>query len=110
MPLSSVQSRIIVFMKLTSQQKKQLRGAAHGLKPLITVGDKGITPNLLNELKSALEHHELIKIKVRGSDREQRDVVISKLTTTAGAELVGRIGNVASIYKASKDNPKIRLA
>jgi len=96
-------------MNLTNQQKKYLRGIAHNLKPVITVGDKGLTPGLLTELNSSLEHHELIKIKVRCADRDQRDATIDELATASGAEVIGRIGNIASIYKARKDRPKIAL-
>ena len=97
-------------MQLTGQQKKHLRGMAHKLKPIITVGDKGITPALLAELNAALEHHELIKVKIRSADRSQRDATIAELTANCEAQLVGRIGNTASLYKAAGDKPKITLA
>ena len=96
-------------MNITTQQKKYLRGIAHNLKPVITVGDKGLTPGLLTELKTSLEHHELIKIKVRCADRKQRDSAILELAAASGAEVIGRIGNIASLYKARKDRPKITL-
>ena len=96
-------------MQLTGPQKKYLRGIAHSLKPIITVGDKGITPALMTELTSSLEHHELIKVKIRSGDRIQRDAIISELAQACGAQLVGRIGNIASIYKAARDKPQITL-
>ncbi len=96
-------------MQLSGRQKKYLRSMAHSLKPIITVGDKGITPALMTELSSSLDRHELIKVKIRSGDRHQRDAIISELAEACGAQLVGRVGNVASIYKAAQDKPQITL-
>ncbi|MDP6437771.1 MAG: ribosome assembly RNA-binding protein YhbY [Gammaproteobacteria bacterium] len=96
-------------MKLTERQKKYLRRAAHDLKPVITVGDKGITDALIAELESTLEHHELIKIRFRVGDRNVRDTAIEQLVGTAKATLVSRVGNIAAIYRPAKENPKIVL-
>ena len=59
--------------ELTAAQTRFLRGQAHGLKAILQVGGKGITDALLAEIDGALEHHELIKIKVAGEDRDARD-------------------------------------
>ncbi len=66
-------------MPLTSSQKRYLRGLAHTLKPVIMVGNKGVTPALAAELAIALEHHELIKVKLAGEDRAARAAQIAEL-------------------------------
>lgn len=97
-------------MNLTERQKKYLRREAHALKPILATGDKGISDAFLRELDGALEHHELIKLKVRTSDRETRDAAIAELVSTSGATLVSRIGNIAALYRPSrKKKPKIVL-
>jgi RNA-binding protein len=96
-------------MQLTELQKKFLRREAHSLKPVIAVGDKGITQALLAEVESAIDHHELIKIRVRASDREQRDAAIETIIVASQASLVSRIGNVAAIYRPRKKKPGIVL-
>jgi RNA-binding protein len=96
-------------MKLTERQKKFLRGAAHDLKPVVTVGDKGITTTVTKELHGALEHHELVKIKVRAGDREVRDTAIAKLAEKTSATLISRVGNIATLYRPRKKDPKIVL-
>jgi len=96
-------------MQLTELQKKFLRREAHSLKPVIAVGDKGITQALLAEVESAIDHHELIKIRVRASDREQRDAAIETIIVASQASLVSRIGNVAAIYRPRKKKPRIVL-
>ena len=92
---------------LTSAQTRFLRGQAHGLKAMLQVGGKGLTNALVNEVDSALEHHELIKVKVGGDDREARDALIGELASRTGAALVQRIGHTAILYRPSKDKRHI---
>jgi RNA-binding protein len=96
-------------MKLTERQKKFLRREAHNLKPILVTGDKGVTDAFLQELHSTLEHHELIKIKVRAADRDERDAAIADLTKKMQALLVSRVGNNAVLYRAKRKNPRIKL-
>ncbi len=96
-------------MKLTERQKKHLRREAHAMKPLLSLGDKGITDSFLQELDSTLEHHELIKIKVRAGDRETRDQVINDLAEKMRAVLINRVGNIATLYRQRRKNPGIVL-
>ena len=64
---------------------------------------------MLEEFERTLEHHELIKVKVRVGDRESRDAIISKLCGDSGAELVQRIGNTALLYRANPESQKVLL-
>lgn len=94
---------------LTNAQTRFLRGQAHDLKAMLQVGGKGITEALAAEVDNALEHHELIKVKVAGEDRDQRDAMIAELSTRTGAALVQRIGHTAVLYRPSKDKRHIVL-
>lgn len=96
-------------MLLTDKQKKFLRGLAHDLKPVIQVGNAGLSPGLLAELNLALEHHELLKTKLRVGDREARDEVIEEMLKKTEASLVARIGNTAVLYRERKEKPSITL-
>lgn len=96
-------------MKISEAQKKYLRGLGHHLKPVIIVGDSGVSAALLKEFDSTIEHHELIKVKVRAGDREQRNQLIEKLCKDGRAELVTRIGNVALLYRRNPEKPKVTL-
>lgn len=95
-------------MPLSNSQKKHLRGLSHDLNPVVMVADKGLSDNVLAEVEQALEHHELIKIKLRGG-REQRDAWIDQLVSTTSAELVHRIGQVVCLYRRHPEKPKIEL-
>jgi RNA-binding protein len=96
-------------LSLTNAQTRFLRGQAHGLKAMLQVGGKGISPALVQEVDAALEHHELIKVKVAAEDREARDALIDELAQRCGAALVQRIGHVAVLYKPSQDHRQIVL-
>ena len=96
-------------MNLSETQKKFLRGLGHQLKPVIMVGDAGLSDAVLKEFRSTLEHHELIKVRVRAGDRETRDNIISELCKRGSAELVTRIGNVALVFRRNEEDPQIPL-
>lgn len=96
-------------MKLTESQKRHLRGLGHPLKPVIMVGDAGLSESLLTEFNSTILHHELIKVSVRVGDRKVRDAIIDELCRKGAAELVTRIGNIALIYRRNDEKPRIRV-
>ena len=96
-------------MQLSEKQKKHLRGIAHDLKPVIHVGNAGVTGALTAELDQTIEHHELVKIKLRVGDRDARDDAIDVLLEKTRASLVTRIGNTAVLYRRRKENPGIEL-
>ena len=94
---------------LSEAQKKYLRGLGHGLKPLIMVGDAGLSESLLVEFESTLAHHELIKVRVRVGDRKARDAIIDEMCSSSGAALVQRVGNMALLYRENPEKKKIVL-
>ena len=96
-------------MALSESQKKFLRGLGHQLKPTIMIGDAGLTESVLRELDSTIEHHELIKVRVRVGDRVARDEMINELCDMSSATLVTRIGNVALVYRRNEEKPRIPL-
>lgn len=93
-------------LNLTSAQTRFLRGQAHDLKAMLQVGGKGVTDALVAEVDNALEHHELIKVKVAAEDREARDSMIRTLAERTGAALVKRIGHTAVLYRPSRERPR----
>lgn len=96
-------------MSLKEKQKKHLRRLAHDLDPVLLTGTAGLTPGLLAELNSTLEHHELLKVRVRAADRDSRDELILALCAESGAELVQRIGHVAVLWRPNPERRRITL-
>lgn len=93
-------------MPLSSAQKKNLRGLAHHLNPVVTVADKGLSESVVAEIERALNDHELIKVKLRG-DREARKVWALGIASRCSAELVQSIGQVACFYRRHPEKPVI---
>ncbi|HLV76767.1 MAG TPA: ribosome assembly RNA-binding protein YhbY [Marinobacter sp.] len=95
-------------MSLSPEQRREYRAIAHNLKPVIIVGDKGLSEGLQGELDRALNDHELIKIKMSSQDREARQEAIQALCESSGAELVQTIGKIAVLLRrAKKPNPRL---
>jgi len=95
--------------ELSERQKRHLRGLAHPLKPVIRLGNAGLTEAVVRETARALQDHELIKVKAPGGDRAARDALIEALGTRTGSALVQRIGNVAVYYRPRAELPKILI-
>ncbi len=96
-------------MNLSESNKKFLRGLGHQLKPVVAVGDAGLSSSVMQEFESSISHHELIKVRIRAGSRESRDTLIDGLCRQGSAELIQRIGNVALIYRPDPDQPRIRI-
>jgi len=95
--------------ELSERQRRHLRGLAHALKPVVRLGNAGLTPAVVAETARALEDHELIKVKAPGGDRAARDALFAALAQDTGSALVHRIGNVAVLYRPHADMPRILI-
>lgn len=95
-------------MSLTNKQKQFLKAKAHELKPVILLGGSGLTEGVIAETEIALDHHELIKIKVPTEDREQKVLIMDAIIRETKAEKVQIIGKILVLYRQSEDK-KIQL-
>lgn len=94
--------------KLSNAQKKYLRTIGHGLKPIVTVADKGLSEAVLTEIERAIGDHELIKIKLVVADRALRSEIIDQICQQCDAVQVQAIGKIVLIYrKNNKPNPRL---
>ena len=85
---------------------KQLRAAAHRnkIKAIVTVGMKGLSDNVMNEINLALNHHELLKIKIPALEKVEKNALVEKICKLTASQKVQQIGHTLTIYKL---NPKI---
>jgi len=95
-------------MSITPKQKSFLRSQAHSLKPVVTAGSAGLTEAVIKEIVLALEHHELIKVKISCGDRHERADIIEKICQKTHCEKVQSIGHIAVVYLPAK-KPTIKL-
>lgn len=84
---------------LTPQNIRKLRGLAHHLKPVLMIGNQGITDNILIELDISLNVHELIKVTISSTEREDRHAMTTVLCEKSGAELIQKIGKISILYR-----------
>ena len=96
-------------MALSNSQRRFLKGRAHSLKPVVTVGNAGLSDSLLEELDTQLERHELLKLRLHVDERDARDEFIQQLVENSSAELVARVGKIAVLYRARRREPKLTL-
>ena len=84
---------------LSIAEKKVLRAKSYSLKPVVLIGQRGISDAVLSEIETALESHELMKVRFGEADREERRKLASVISESAGAELVQQIGRVAVFFR-----------
>jgi len=92
-------------MEMNSGQIRRLRAEGHrlGLKPVVTVGQKGLSEGLHAELDAALDHHELLKLRIPALDRGARREFAESICLRHKAVLVESIGSVIVIYRRNPD-------
>ena len=93
---------------ITEKQKRFLRSKAHHLKPVVTTGNAGLSEPVIKEIEIALAHHELIKLRISGADREQLREMADEACAATNATLIQVIGHIAIMYRRAK-TPKIIL-
>lgn len=96
-------------MPISPSQRRYLRSLAHDLHPVILLGAKGATPAVVKELDLALSHHELVKVKLSGGDKDEREAQTVFLIDGTGAERVQQIGHTVVLFRRNEDEPKLAL-
>lgn len=94
---------------LTGTERKFLRGLAHELEPVVHVGRAGVSEPVLEAIRAALAAHELIKVKL-AAEREERGRMAAAIEAGCNAEVVGRVGTIAVVYRADPDPEKRKIA
>ncbi len=88
--------------KLSSSQRKWLRGQAHSLKPIVQVGKQGLTESVLRQVDEALSDHELIKVQAP-APREEKEAMAERLAEELGADVAGRVGHIIILFRQNED-------
>ncbi len=94
--------------QLTSAQRAELRGRAHGLSPVVMVGDAGLTDSVVSETDRALDVHGLIKVRVHGDDRAAREALGQALSGQLGCALVQTIGKLLVLWREPVPTDPVR--
>jgi len=95
-------------MSLNKKQIQHLKGVAHSLKPVVLLGNNGLTEAVVAEIDYALNHHELIKIKIPTDDKETKALIVEAICRETKSTQVQVIGKTLVIYRESAEK-KIRI-
>ncbi len=95
------------MIELTQAQRRELRARAHHLNPVVTIADNGLAPAVIAEIERSLQAHELIKVRVQGAERDQREALMAQLCTTLGAAAVQHIGNILVVWRERRAEEKV---
>jgi RNA-binding protein len=96
--------------KLSSTQAKYLRGLAHALKPVVWVGQKGLTAELIRSADEAFQRHELIKVKFNEfKEKKQKKEIAAALENEIGCHMAGMIGHMAILYRPHSEPEKRKI-
>lgn len=98
-------------MSLNSKQIRFLKAEAHRrkMKPIVMIGQKGLTENVIEEINQALSYHELIKVRLPAMDSDERETWLQQLASSTSAEVFGRIGHICLMYRLNPDKQQYKF-
>ena len=88
---------------LSAPERKALKARAHKLEPVVIVGAKGLTAEVVKEIDAALKAHELIKVRAPALDRGARDQAVEEILARTNSQLVQQVGKVFVIYRKNDE-------
>lgn len=91
---------------LTGAQRRYLRGLGQQLQTSLHLGKEGMSANFMNELQTALRTQELVKVRLHGIDRDERDPVCEKLADEGRCVWIASVGHTALFYRQQPDETK----
>src|SRR5690606_16146179 len=92
------------ILELTSRERSELRSAAHPLKPVVLIGDNGLTDAVLKEIDRALTSHGLIKVRAGGNDRDERETLLASICDSLSCAPVHHLGKVLILFRPLPGN------
>lgn len=93
-------------IQLTPAERKVHRAAAHHLDPVVMIGNDGLSAAVTKETEFALNAHGLIKIRVLGDDRNQRELMFQTLADQLNAAPIQHIGKLLVLWRPQPEKEK----
>lgn len=90
---------------VSAPERQRLKGLGHHLKPVVIIGNQGLTDGVLAEINRALSDHELIKIRIAAGDREDRTELAAQCCAQSGAQCIAQTGKMVLIYRRNAKAP-----
>ena len=97
-----------MIMELTPRERSALRAAAHPLKPVVLIGDNGLTEAVLKEIDRALAVHELIKVRAGTAEREERGTMLSAICEALSCAPVHHLGKMLILFRSGEQSTYLK--
>jgi putative YhbY family RNA-binding protein len=94
------------MIELNSSQRRALRARAHSLHPVASISQNGLSDSVLAEIDRGLKAHELIKVRVYGAERTEREALMIEVCTRLEAAPVQHIGNILVLFRENPESEK----
>ncbi|MBS1189418.1 MAG: putative RNA-binding protein, YhbY family [Rhodocyclaceae bacterium] len=91
------------MLQLSSDERRSLRARAHGLNPVVSIAQNGLSAAVLKEIDTSLKAHELIKIRVYNDDRDEREAFLAAICQELEAAPVQHIGKLLVVWRPAPD-------
>ena len=91
---------------LSPTRRRELKARAHALEPVVLIGGAGLSPAVLAEIDRALKSHELIKVRVNGNDRPEREAILVEICKQTGAQPVQHIGRILVLFRQNRESER----
>ena len=95
------------MQKLTPVERSALRAEAHALKPVVIIGEAGLTPPVMKEIAASLDSHGLIKVRVFSDDRAAREAMLKTLADELDAAPIQHIGKLLVLWRPMPPKEKL---
>ena len=96
-------------IQLTPAERKEKRGHAHHLTPVVLIGNDGLTEAVVKETDVALRSHGLIKIRMFSDQREAREAALAQLAERLDAAPIQHIGKLFVLWRPIPAKAKVEL-
>ena len=93
----------MAMIQLTPAERKEKRGDAHHLDPVVMIGADGLTPAVLKEAEVAIRSHGLIKVRVFSDDRAAREAMLTEMADKLDAAPIQHIGKLLVLWRPMEE-------
>jgi len=93
---------------LPAKRRSELRTQAHQLSPVVIIGDKGLTDEVVAEVDRSLKAHELVKVRAASAERDARGAWMETLCERLAAHPIQQIGKILVLYREAEKAPEER--
>lgn len=94
------------MIEINPVEIRALRAQAHHLKPVVSISQNGLSDSVMKEIDRSLKAHELIKVKLYGIERSDREEALVTICQELGCANIQHIGNILVLWRPNPETDK----